>query len=51
MCDLGNRGMKESGRCDLKRHKSAKWVTFAKKMKELIEKDLGGKVQLLDYTH
>ena len=24
---------------------------FAKKMKELIEKDLGGKVQLLDYTH
>jgi len=24
---------------------------FAKKMKELIEKDLGGKVRLLDYTH
>ena len=24
---------------------------FAKKMKELIEKDLGSKVQLLDYTH
>ena len=24
---------------------------FAKKMKELIEKDLGGRVQLLDYTH
>ena len=24
---------------------------FAKKMKELIEKDLGDKVQLLDYTH
>ena len=24
---------------------------FAKKMKELIEKDLGGAVQLLDYTH
>ena len=24
---------------------------FAKKMKELIEKDLGSKVRLLDYTH
>lgn len=24
---------------------------FAKKIKELIEKDLGGKVRLLDYTH
>ena len=24
---------------------------FAKKMKELIENDLGGKVRLLDYTH
>ena len=24
---------------------------FAKKMMELIEKDLGGKVRLLDYTH
>lgn len=24
---------------------------FAKKMKELIEKDLGGAVRLLDYTH
>ena len=24
---------------------------FAKKMRELIEKDLGGKVRLLDYTH
>ena len=24
---------------------------FAKKMKELIEKDLGGKARLLDYTH
>ena len=24
---------------------------FAKKMKELIEKDLGGEVRLLDYTH
>ena len=24
---------------------------FAKKMKELIEKDLSGKVRLLDYTH
>ncbi len=31
MCGLGNRGMKEAGRCYLEGRKSAKWVTFTGK--------------------